>query len=276
MKHFYVITNNQKDPDRTTTKKIRTYLEKRGCTCEVQEQSEQGDIRTDASKIPGETQGILVLGGDGTILQASRDTVELEIPVIGVNLGKLGYLAEIEQNRLEEALERLIQDDYELEKRMMLRGTIAGNEIDALNDIVISRKGSLRIIEYKVYVNNRLLLTFSADGIILATPTGSTGYNLSAGGPIVEPRAKIILVTPICPHTTNARTIVLSPEDVISVEIPYGRDDAPQEAEINFDGTTKVPFQTGERIMITCSPRHVEFVKLDQESFLQVLHKKMS
>ena len=202
--------------------------------------------------------------------------MELEIPVIGVNLGTLGYLAEIEQNRLEEALERLIQDDYELEKRMMLRGTIAGNEIDALNDIVISRKGSLRIIAYKVYVNNRLLLTFSADGIILATPTGSTGYNLSAGGPIVEPRAKIILLTPICPHTTNARTIVLSPEDVISVEIPYGRDDAPQEAEINFDGTTKVPFQTGERIMITCSPRHVEFVKLDQESFLQVLHKKMS
>ena len=111
MKHFYVITNNQKDPDRTTTKKIRTYLEKRGCTCEVQEQSEQGDIRTDASKIPGETQGILVLGGDGTILQASRDTVELEIPVIGVNLGKLGYLAEIEQNRLEEALERLVRTD---------------------------------------------------------------------------------------------------------------------------------------------------------------------
>ena len=155
MKHFYVITNNQKDPDRTTTKKIRTYLEKRGCTCEVQEQSEQGDIRTDAAKIPGETQGILVLGGDGTILQASRDTVEREIPVIGVNLGTLGYLAEIEQNRLEEALERLIQDDYELEKRMMLRGTIAGNEIDALNDIVISRKGSLRIIAYKVYVNNK-------------------------------------------------------------------------------------------------------------------------
>ncbi len=276
MKHFYVITNNQKDPDRTTTERIRTYLEKRGCTCEVQEQSEQGDIHTDAGKIPRETQCILVLGGDGTILQASRDTVELEIPVIGVNLGTLGYLAEIEQNRLEEALDRLIQDDYELEKRMMLRGTIAGNEIDALNDIVISRKGSLRIIEYKVYVNNRLLLTFSADGVILATPTGSTGYNLSAGGPIVEPRAEIILVTPICAHTTNARTIVLSPEDVISVEIPYGRDNAPQEAEINFDGTTKVPFQTGERIMITCSPRHVEFVKLDQENFLQVLHKKMS
>ena len=92
----------------------------------------------------------------------------------------------------------------------------------------------------------------------------------------MEPRAEIILVTPICAHTTNARTIVLSPEDVISVEIPYGRDNAPQEVEINFDGTTKVPFQTGERIMITCSPRHVEFVKLDQENFLQVLHKKMS
>lgn len=276
MKHFYVITNNQKDPDRVTTERIRSYFLSRGCICEVQEQSEQGDIHTDAAKIPKETQCILVLGGDGTILQASRDTVELEIPVIGVNLGTLGYLAEIEQDCLEEALERLIQDDYELEKRMMLRGTLAGNEIDALNDIVISRKGSLRIIDYKVYVNNRLLLTFSADGIIIATPTGSTGYNLSAGGPIVEPRAEIILVTPICAHTTNARTIVLSPEDEISVEIPYGRDDAPQEVEVNFDGTTKVPLCTGERIGITCSPRHVEFVKLDQESFLQVLHKKMS
>lgn len=276
MKHFYVITNNQKDPDRVTTERIRSYLEKNGCACEIQEQTGQEDIHTDETRIPAETECILVLGGDGTILQASRDTVNLEIPVIGVNLGTLGYLAEIEQDHLEPALDRLIRDDYELEKRMMLRGTIDGNEIDALNDIVISRKGSLRIITYNVYVNNRLLLTFSADGIIIATPTGSTGYNLSAGGPIVEPRAEMILVTPICPHTTNARTIVLSPEDEISVELPYGRDDAPQEVELNFDGTTKLSFRTGERISITCSPRHVEFVKLDQESFLQVLHKKMS
>lgn len=276
MKHFFVITNNQKDPDRVTTERIRSYLEKNGCACEIQEQTGQEDIHTDETRIPAETECILVLGGDGTILQASRDTVNLEIPVIGVNLGTLGYLAEIEQDHLEPALDRLIRDDYELEKRMMLRGTIDGNEIDALNDIVISRKGSLRIITYNVYVNNRLLLTFSADGIIIATPTGSTGYNLSAGGPIVEPRAEMILVTPICPHTTNARTIVLSPEDEISVELPYGRDDAPQEVELNFDGTTKVSFRTGERISITCSPRHVKFVKLDQESFLQVLHKKMS
>lgn len=276
MRHFYVITNDQKDPDRTTTERISAYLKSHGCTCEVQKQSDDMGVRTDVSKIPEETECIIVLGGDGTILQASRDTVNLEKPVIGVNLGTLGYLAEIEQRHLEQSLDRLIRNDYEVEKRMMLGGTIAGEKIDALNDIVISRKGSLQIIDYKVYVNNRLLFTFSADGIIIATPTGSTGYNLSAGGPIVEPRAQIILVTPICPHTINARTIVLSPEDVISVEIPYGRDNAPQEVEVNFDGTTKVPLSTGERIVITCSSRHVEFVKLDQESFLQVLHKKMS
>jgi len=285
MRHFYVITNEQKDPGSILTQRVKSFLEQKGCTVTLREKgsTENGDIHTATEQIPAETESILVLGGDGTILRAARDTVERELPVIGVNMGTLGYLAEIERDNLEEALLRLIRDDYHLEKRMMIHGEVCGStcteenrrEGDALNDIVISRKGSLQIIQYNIYVNGQLLRSYSADGVIIATPTGSTGYNLSAGGPIVEPKAELMLVTPICPHTTNTRTIILSPEDEVTVEIAPDKEGEVQEVEANFDGSCRYSMRTGEKIRIVRSIRSTRFVKLDEESFLQVLHKKM-
>ncbi len=146
----------------------------------------------------------------------------------------------------------------------------------ALNDIVISRSGSLQIIKFHIYVNGQFLHDYQADGMIVTTPTGSTGYNLSAGGPLVEPRAKLIVLTPICPHSLNQRSIVLSPEDVVEIEIPAGREERVQTVEASFDGSHVIPLSTGDKIRIVRSEKVTDFIRLNQVSFLEVLHRKMS
>lgn len=284
MKHFLIYTNRHKDRELRMTERIRAYLQEKGqCVtvklCELKEQYEGQEEAT--SDFPPEADCMIVLGGDGTMLQAVREIKRLSIPMIGVNLGTLGYMAEIEPAGLEESLDRLIRGDYEQECRMMLNGKVFfqnGKEDEgwALNDIVISRKGSLQVIHFNIYVNGQFLNHYSADGMIVTTPTGSTGYNLSAGGPLAEPRAKLIMLTPICPHTLNQRSIILSPEDTIEIEIPKGREERMQTVEANFDGRHVIPLCTGERIRIVKSEKTTEFIQLNQVSFLEVLHKKMS
>ena len=179
---------------------------------------------------------------DGTLLKAAGDLMEQEIPLLGVNLGTLGYLAEVEIGNIETALDKLLRDEYTREARMMLSGGVfrEGRNVVhdfALNDIVISRCGSLQILHFHIYVNGRFLNGYGADGMIVATPTGSTGYNMSAGGPIVEPGASLLLLTPICPHTLNTRSIVLAPDDEVVIEIPEGRENCVQKVEASFDGS---------------------------------------
>lgn len=287
MRHFLVYTNRHKDKNLVLTKKICDYLRQKGQKATVK--TEEGDfkerISTDTDDIPADiprdVDCMIVLGGDGTVLQAARETKKLHIPIIGVNLGTLGYMTEIEPANLKESLDRLIVGDYEQESRMMLNGKAylsdgRTEEGWALNDIVITRSGSLQIIQFNIYVNGQFLNDYKADGMIITTPTGSTGYNLSAGGPLVEPRAKLIVLTPICPHSLNQRSIILSPEDVIEIEIPQGREGRIQTVEASFDGTHVIPLETGDRIRIVQSEKITEFIQLNQVSFLEVLHKKMS
>ena len=222
MKHFFLITNKAKDSDGSYTRRIAEYLQAHGATasCAVNKISDK-----EIMEIPENTECAIVLGGDGTLLKAARDMMDSDIPLLGVNLGTLGYLAEVEISNIESALDKLICGEYKREDRMMLSGAIYqtdGTEIRnfALNDIVISRCGSLQILQFDIFVNGKFLNSYSADGMIVATPTGSTGYNMSAGGPIVEPGAKLLLLTPICPHTLNTRSIILSPEDEVTIQIP--------------------------------------------------------
>ncbi len=295
MKHFYVITNGHKDRDLEKTNYIREYLEKhnRKCTVQVQGMEEERHY-TDSAKIPWDVDCILVLGGDGTMLEAARDTVNRDIPLLGINLGTLGYMAEVEENGLDAALDRLMEDRYEVEPRMMLTGRvmrgshhrrlheergICRTEIEesyALNDIAVTRSGSLQIIRFQIYVNGQFLNEYHADGVIVATPTGSTGYNLSAGGPIVEPKAELILMTPICPHTLNTRSIILSPNDRVELQIGEGREGSIQQVEVNFDGSRTLTLYTGDKVEIEKAVMTTGIVKLNRVSFLEVLHKKMS
>ncbi len=287
MDKFYIITNTEKDKGLETTGRICDYLRSHGRECTVREYQKktgvpaEADFRyTNEEWIPEGTECILVLGGDGTLIQAARDTVNRNIPLLGVNLGTLGYLAEIEKSSVLEAMDRLMLDDYVIEPRMMLEGTVSGadggtEEEIALNDIVVSRAGSLRVVDYEIYVNGAFLNRYSADGMIVSTPTGSTGYSLSAGGPIVSPMASMIVVTPICPHTLAARSIVLSGEDRVTVRIGPGRRAQREEAFATFDGEACFPVSTGGFVEIRRSRRTANILKISRISFLEVLRNKM-
>lgn len=282
MEHFYIITNQLKDPDFQITFSVRDYLEKRGKKCSLQEPADQrtGERHTDEALPSADADCVLVLGGDGTLLQAATDLVDRNLPFLGINLGTLGFLSEVNKTGIEEALDRLLSGEYDIEKRMMIVGSSQskGREIDntrALNDIVITRKGSLEIINFNISVNGQLLHRYYADGMIVATPTGSTGYNLSAGGPVVDPKAQLLVLSPICPHSMQNRSIVLSPEDRITIEIEQKRDGSRQEVEAIFDGSHKVALSTGDRIEIKKSEKTTGIIKLNKVSFLEILHRKM-
>lgn len=279
MKHFYLITNEVKDPQGFYTERITAYLKRHGANVVCMENTADA-VKVADTGLHEEAQCILVLGGDGTLLRAARNVMGIGIPLIGINLGTLGYLAEVDIGMIEPALDRLLTDRYTREERMMLEGQVTRQEKTeenfALNDIVIARNGSLQILTFHIYVNGQFLNSFSADGIIVATPTGSTGYNMSAGGPIANPGAELILLTPICPHTLNTRSIVLASEDEIKIEIPQGKDGQQQTVEANFDGSHKKILQTGDSIVVRKAVKTTGILKLNTESFLTVLHKKMN
>ncbi|MGI6071009.1 MAG: NAD(+)/NADH kinase [Blautia sp.] len=284
MDRFCIITNTQKDENLETTHKIECYLKKnhRSCHILVAGTKTEGQTYhyTNPDYIPDDVECIIVLGGDGTLLQAARDVVHKKIPLFGINLGTLGYLAEIDKASIYPALDQLMQGDYEIEERMMLKGRVyhkdqeVGGDI-ALNDIVISRSGPLRVIRFINYVNREYLNVYSADGIIISTPTGSTGYSLSAGGPIVSPSAQLSLMTPLAAHTLNARSIILPAEDEITVEIGQGRRQLEETAVASFDGDTTIPMKTGDKIIIERAKVSTKIIKLSNLSFVEVLRQKM-
>lgn len=285
MNTFYIITNEQKDPGFRVTTQIQKYLSEKGVRCLVPDHTKRNGMvsykYTDASQIPEDTQCVLVIGGDGTLLQASRDLQEKNIPLLGINMGTLGYLAEIEESGVRDALDKLLSDEYVVEERMMLEGAAFHNgkqilQDIALNDIVIGRQGRLRILDFRIYVNGEFLNASSADGIILSTPTGSTGYSLSVGGPIVSPEASLILISHIAPHTLNNRSIVLPEDARITVEAAPGHTGAGEGAEVVFDGDTSVHLDVGDTVEIRKSSRVTRLLKINNISFLEVLRKKMN
>ena len=285
MNRFYIITNRIKDKDLFITEQAAAYLRSHGKECFLREDFLSGEGKysrsTDPAMIPEDIDCVIVLGGDGTLLQAARDVVNRQIPLLGINLGTLGYLAEIDTQSVYPALDCLMSGKYEIEPRMMLQGRVyRGDELldedIALNDIVISREDGLRVIQLDNYVNGAYLNTYRADGIILSTPTGSTGYSLSAGGPIVSTAASLFVMTPLAPHTLNSRSIILPPENEITVKIGPGRDEKVEQAVVYFDGDTRVPMVTGDRVEISRSQKDTLIVKIHNSSFLETLSRKMS
>lgn len=271
---FYIITNRLKDTDYSITNEIRDYIMSCGKKCFVSEKDGEGHIIPDT--VPEEAECGLVLGGDGTLIRAVRDLRERNLPLLGINLGTLGYLADVELKDYREAVDRLVSGTPDIEERMMLEGSFRNSRKDiAMNDIVLAREGKVRIVSFNIYVNGTLLNTYHADGVILSTPTGSTGYNLSAGGPVVEPTAELIVITPICSHALNTSSVVLSADDVIEVEICEGRYGRQEQVSLCFDGAEQTTLVTGERVCIRKAGQTARLIKLSRESFLKTMRKKM-
>ncbi len=278
MDKFCIVTNRSKDRHLTVTNHIKEYLEARGKTCVVaKEKNEEDQIyvqRKYLSVIPEDTDLCIVLGGDGTMLQAARSIAYLDIPLLGVNMGTMGYLAEVEESGIDEALDRVLEGRYEIDERMMLRGSLEGKKDYSLNDIIITRYKDISTIGYNIFINDQFLYSYYADGLIISTPTGSTGYNMSAGGPIIEPSGSMILVTPVCPHSLNSRSLVFSPTTRITVELMPARDGGSKKAIASFDGSGTILMHNGDKIEIRMSKKTTKILRLNRVSFLDIISKK--
>lgn len=277
MKKFLLIPNRQKDIGLSLTNRIRDALMDMGAECHIYD-GYYNDVTP--IQVPEHTDCILVIGGDGTILAAAGRLVGQNIPLLGINLGTLGFLADVDLKELPETLQDLVDDKYELEKRMMLRGEVYRNgeqsgSFTALNDFVISRRSFSRMIGLSVEINDVRIEQYHADGVIICTPTGSTSYNLSAGGPIINPTCKNFVLTPICPHSLASRSVVLDKNDVVTITLDNIRHGQREEAVISPDGREGVVLRPGDQVRIYKAKEITPFIKVKEVSFVKILKEKL-
>lgn len=284
MKNFLIVTNSKNDNGLKYAKKLQKILKENDCRCMGNILTEQRDelnyMYTDPKLVPEETEAVIVLGGDGTIIHAAKDLLDLKLPLFGINFGTLGYLAEVEVKDFAETLQKLKQDDCVIENRMLLSGEIIRNgkvikKDIALNDIVLNRNPATGLLRYDIMIDGGFLNSYSADGVIISTPTGSTGYNLSAGGPVVDPVAEIILITPVCAHTLNSRSLVFSAKVEIGVTAKGFHREKQQRMVVSFDGDGEYMLEYGDVIRIKKSRLAAKIVKTSDTSFVEHLGRKM-
>lgn len=264
---YALITNREKDPSGRCTEEAAGYLEKCG--------GEVLYLNTDDS-VPKEADILVTFGGDGTLLHAAYQASEMDKPILGVNTGTLGYLTELEPSELS-LLEKLEKGEYTVEKRMLLAVDVEREgklvyHSDALNDVVCTHGEIMRVIPLSFSSDEIEIKRFRGDGIIASTPTGSTAYSLSAGGPVVDPMADSIILTPLSAHELRANSFVFSPER--KLEIGIG-DLENRSAFLSADGRDVFPLSSGDRVKLCRSPKTVSLIKLKEEGFFTVLYNKL-
>lgn len=281
MKVIGVVPNLERDKELFTTKKLIENLKKKNISVYVSKQIalciQDEAIGLSEEELYKTCDVIIAIGGDGTILSSAQNASLSGIPVLGINQGRLGFLADIEIDAIDELIEKLLNRDYKIEERMMLQTKVTqpnGKEeiFYAVNDVTVTRGSFSRMEDFKIYANNELVDVYPADGILIATPTGSTAYNLSAGGPIVVPTAKALIVTPICPHTIYSRSIIMSHLDVIYIKTCNYEGAMMQ---LCVDGKPKVDITPAHDIEVMKSPYILKLVKTSHLSFFEILRNKI-
>lgn len=268
-----LFTNLAKNNSKSIAIGIREFLSTRGVTVLAEEHvASLIGAELLSSKDHRTVDFIISLGGDGTILRIFHTHPNLDAPILGINLGGLGFMADITLEEIYPSLENLLSGRYQIQNRLMMQGeTASGQHCFAINEIVIHRAQNPALIDLALYVDGKYLNTFSADGIIIATPNGSTAYSLAAGGPILTPELEAFVLTPICPHTISNRPIVLMPKEAI--EVRYISEYAA--VEITYDGFSHFPMNTGEVIRITRSQRVFRLVTMLTNDYFNTLRTKL-
>lgn len=263
--------------------KICDYIEKKGGSCHRLKVREEGselmENFTDTSELPDDAACVMVFGGDGTIIQASRELANRKVPILGVNLGTVGFLAEVELDGIKEAIDSVFDKKFQTENRFMLSGRVMKNgeivyEANALNDIVVARGNLVRAIRTAVYINGSFMKSLYGDGIIVTTPTGSTGYNLSAGGSIIMPDAEVFGILPICPHSLDSRGVITSSSSRVDIEMEWNKKSEPGEAIVSFDGNKGIRLMPGDKVEIVKSELGVQFLRINDFKFFESVRKK--
>ncbi|SDW54179.1 NAD+ kinase [Marininema mesophilum] len=280
MKTIGIIVNNSKPKARTILRELVMLLEERGAKVWVEPEMAIDMDRKDLSLVADQfstcVELVFVLGGDGTLLGVARQLAGHGIPILGFNLGHLGFLSEAEPDSLSTAVDCVLSGNFYIEERLMLEaevdrdGTVVEGGI-ALNDIGIAKGSFSRMIQGKVFLDGAYLGTYSGDGLIVSTPTGSTAYSLSCGGPIVWPSVPCILLTPICPHTLTSRPMVLPADGTLEIKVNTTH----QDIALTIDGQQGFALQVDDVIRVRVSSHITSLIKWKERSFFEVVRKKL-
>ncbi len=265
-----VIKNKYKDKEGLITKKVADILEKKYDVI-FDSDFECKDNMYEKADV------IIVLGGDGTLLSAAEKASQYNVPILGINLGNLGFMADAELDSIEEALEEFMKGNYNIEKRFMIDAFIKnskGEEISltALNDVVVTRASYQRMVAFDVFINGDHLSLYQGDGLVVATPTGSTAYSMSAGGPIVDPGLDVCIITPVCAHTMSSKPVIVPGNANIEIHFRSTFNDM---AMLTADGKEGIRLNEGDVINIRGSERCVGLIKLSDKSFYEILRRKL-
>ena len=281
MRRIGVITNLEKDADLTHTRELANCIISMGG--QVKLTSEMADIIGMGEPCPDDdavldcSDMVVCLGGDGTFLKAARKIYKKDIPILGINLGNLGFLTEIDKNAIHHAMEHIFRGDYQIEERMMLEVEINKTGFDvvteaALNDAVISRGAISRILHVKTYINDVFVDSFPGDGLIVSSPTGSTAYSLSAGGPIVEPDTDLIIITPICPHILYSRSFITKAGSTVTAIVD---ENFKHNAMVTIDGQEGYEIRGGDSVKVRKSKYAIKLVRINSRNFFNILRAKI-
>lgn len=265
--------NTQVRQSRSLAVGIREFLVSQGIQVVAEDAQAEEIGATPLSKIDPEAINFMIsMGGDGTILRLMHQYDTINAPILGINMGHLGFMADVQISDVYPSLQDLIAGAYQIEDRIMLDGeTLQGDHCFAINDMVVHRAGNPSLVEISIHVNGLYLNTFEADGIIFATPNGSTAYSLAAGGPILSPSLDAIVITPICPHTISNRPVVLTADH--EIQIQYLSDYAP--VEVRADGLSSFSLATGEVFHIRKSSKKFKLVSLLRQDYFSTLRTKL-
>ena len=288
MKKFSILTNKSKDPDFTVSHEIERIIREHGGNVQMLGDpfdgifpgQADGNRKNMLAEISWDTECVIVLGGDGTIIEAARAIGKKELPIVGINLGTLGFLSVVERSEIETAVKALLDGKFVIENRMLLKITLCKgskkSRFMALNDVTVTRSGLSRIIRTDLFINDEFVTSYLGDGILVATPTGSTGYSLSAGGPIITPEAKLMCITPICPHTLQNRSIIIPGTDTVRIVIGEKKKSQETESYATIDGQAAIPLDSGDYIVVEKAKNVTKLVRFPKRTYFNVLHTKLS
>lgn len=281
MKSIGLIPNWHKKNSKLVVEKIGHFFKQRRLKLKIADKKtvdfySEESLASQLANWVNELELIIVVGGDGTILRVARDLACWEVPILGINLGQKGFLAEIEVEQMERFLQYIAVKQYDYQERMMIEAWLKRGNKDmerylALNDIVVSRGPFSRIITVEASVNEDYMESYSGDGIIIATPTGSTGYSLSAGGPIVNPTMDLFVITPICPHSLYNRAVIVNGKDEIRLRV----DSRQVQVVLTVDGQVRFALEDKDQVIVCRSEQRVKLVCFQDYSFYRMLHQKL-
>lgn len=280
-----IIVNHSTRASELDIGKVCDYIEKKGGSFHRLKVREEGtelmENFTDVSELPEDATCVMVFGGDGTIIHAARELASRGVPILGVNFGTVGFLAEVELEHIYQAIDTVFEGKFHLEKRFMLSGRVIKEgktvyEANALNDIVVARGNLVRAILTVVYIDGNPMKSLYGDGIIVTTPTGSTGYNLSAGGSIIMPNAEVFGILPVCTHSLDSRGVIISASSRVEIAVEWNKKSEPEEAIVSFDGNKGIRLLPSDRVEIVKSGLMVPFLRINDFKFFDSVRRKFT